>query len=140
MKNVLFVCVENSCRSQMAEGFARHLKDDIIKAFSAGIEARGLNTKAVKVMAEAGIDISDQRSKLIDEVKDISFDWVITVCDNANESCPVFSGNVKRLHVSFDDPPALAKNAKSKDEELGYYRRVRDEIRRFVEKMPGNLR
>ena len=137
---ILFLCTGNSCRSQMAEGFARHLKDDIIKAFSAGIEAHGLNTKAVKVMAEAGIDISDQRSKLIDEVKDISFDWVITVCDNAKESCPVFPGNVKRLHVSFDDPPALAKNAKSKDEELGYYRRVRDEIRRFVEKMPGNLR
>lgn len=124
----------------MAEGFARHLKGDVVEAYSAGIETHGLNEIAVKVMAEVGIDISEQKSKLIAAVRHIPFDCVITVCDNANESCPVFPGSVNRLHASFDDPPALAKNAKNKDEELGYYRRVRDEIRRFVEKMPVNLR
>jgi len=90
-------------------------------------------------MAEAGVDISSHRSKHLDEVRDIPFDYVVTVCDNANESCPVFPGNVKRLHVSFDDPPGLARNARTEDEVLGYYRRVRDEIRAFVERLPEAL-
>lgn len=136
---ILFLCTGNSCRSQMAEGWARHLKNDSIEAYSAGIETHGMNPNAVKVMAEAGVDISGHHSKHLDEVKHIPFDWVITVCDNANESCPHFPGKVTRFHISFDDPPKLAKNAKTEEEALSQYRRVRDDIRRFVENLPGNL-
>ena len=136
---ILFLCTGNSCRSQMAEGWARALKGDTIEPYSAGIETHGLNPNAVKVMAEVGVDISKQYSKHLDELKDIPFDWVITVCDNANESCPFFPGNVKRYHVSFDDPPRLAKNAKTEEEAFGYYRRVRNEIRLFVESLPQSL-
>ncbi len=136
---VLFLCTGNSCRSQMAEGWARRLKGDVIEPYSAGIEAHGLNPKAVKVMAEAGVDISTHRSKHLDELRDVAFDYVVTVCDNANESCPVFPGTVKRLHVSFDDPPRLARSAKSEEEALGHYRRIRDEIHAFVENLPGAL-
>ena len=136
---VLFFCTGNSCRSQMAEGWARRLKGDVIEPYSAGIESHGLNPSAVKVMAEAGVDISGHRSKLLDELRDIPFEYVVTVCDQANESCPVFPGKVKRLHVSFDDPPRLARNAKTEEEALGHYRRVRDEIREFVERLPELL-
>jgi arsenate reductase len=136
---VLFLCTGNSCRSQMAEGWARYLKSDLIEPYSAGIEIHGLNQNAVKVMAEVGVDISKQYSKHLDQLKDIQFDWVITVCDNANESCPYFPGPVKRFHVSFDDPPRLAKNAKTEEEALMHYRRVRDEIKRFVQDLPENL-
>jgi arsenate reductase (thioredoxin) len=136
---ILFLCTGNSCRSQMAEGWARRLKPDTVEAYSAGIEVHGLNPMAVKVMAEAGVDISQHRSKHLKELNGIAFDWVITVCDNANESCPVFPGKTKRFHVSFDDPPRLAKNAKTEEEALSHYRRVRDEIRAFVEKLPGIL-
>lgn len=136
---ILFLCTGNSCRSQMAEGWARHLKSEIIEAWSAGIETHGMNPNAVKVMAEAEVDISRYRSKHLDEVKHIPFDWVITVCDNANESCPIFPGKVKRFHVSFDDPPRLAKNARSEEEALFHYRRVRDEIRAFVDSLPEVL-
>ncbi len=136
---VLFLCTGNSCRSQMAEGWTRRLKGDLIEPYSAGVESHGLNPCAVKVMAEAGVDISNHRSKHLDQVRDIPFDYVVTVCDNANESCPVFPGNVNRLHVSFDDPPRLARNARTEEEALGYYRRVRDEIRAFVEQLPQAL-
>ncbi len=136
---VLFLCTGNSCRSQMAEGWTRRLKGDVIDPYSAGIETHGLNPKAVQVMAEAGVDISNHRSKHLDDLRDVEFDYVVTVCDNANESCPVFPGKVRRLHVSFDDPPRLARSAKSEEEALGHYRRVRDEIRAFVENMPGAL-
>ncbi len=136
---LLFLCTGNSCRSQMAEGWTRRLKGDVIEPYSAGIETHGLNPKAVKVMAEVGVDISNHRSKHLDELRDVAFDYVVTVCDNANESCPVFPGKVKRLHVSFDDPPRLARNAKSEEEALGHYRRVRDEIRAFVERLPAAL-
>lgn len=136
---ILFLCTGNSCRSQMAEGWARHLKGDIIEAYSAGIETHGLNPNAVKVMAEAGVDISHHRSKHLNELKDIAFDWVITVCDAANESCPIFPGPVKRYHVRFEDPPNLAKNAKSEEEALSHYRRVRDEIRLFIQSLPQSL-
>jgi arsenate reductase (thioredoxin) len=136
---ILFLCTGNSCRSQMAEGWARYLKGDLIEPYSAGIETHGLNQNAVQVMAEAGVDISRQRSKLVSEVIGIPFDYVITVCDTANESCPVFPGNVRRLHVSFDDPPKLAKNAKTEDKALLHYRRVRDEIRDFITTLPGAL-
>ncbi|NLW33049.1 MAG: arsenate reductase ArsC [Fibrobacter sp.] len=136
---ILFLCTGNSCRSQMAEGWARFLKNDTIEAYSAGVETHALNPYVVRVMAEAGVDISTQYSKHLDEVKQISFDWVITVCDNANESCPVFPGKVKRFHISFDDPPRLARNAKTEEEALSHYRRVRDEIREFVDSIPGVL-
>ncbi len=136
---VLFLCTGNSCRSQMAEGWTRRLKGDVIEPYSAGIETHGLTLKAVKVMAEAGVDISNHLSKHVDQLRGIAFDYVVTVCDNASESCPVFPGKVKRVHVSFDDPPRLARSAKSEEEALGLYRRVRDEIRAFVEKLPGAL-
>jgi arsenate reductase len=124
----------------MAEGLARALKGDVIDAYSAGVEPHGMNPLAVKVMAEAGVDIAAaQRSKHVDELKKIAFDYVVTVCDHANETCPVFPGRTRRVHVGFDDPPRLAKDAKSEDEALPHYRRVRDEIRRFIETLPGSL-
>lgn len=137
---VLFLCTGNSCRSQMAEGWARHLKGDEIEAYSAGIETHGLNPNAVKVMAEAGVDISSHRSKHLDEVKSILFDYVVTLCDQAHESCPLFPGRTKVVHVGFDDPPRLAEGAKTEQEALNCYRRVRDEIRAFVETLPDSLR
>ena len=140
---ILFLCTGNSCRSQMAEGWARRLKGDVIEPYSAGIEVHGLDPLAVKVMAEAGIDISHQRSKLVNlvnEVMNIPFDYVITVCDSANETCPIFPGPVKRLHISFDDPPSIAKSLASEEEILNVYRRVRDEIFRFVKNLPHNLK
>jgi arsenate reductase len=136
---VLFLCTGNSCRSQMAEGWARALRGDVIEPYSAGIETHGMDPRAVQVMAEAGVDISGQRSKHVDELAGVDLDYVVTVCDRANESCPFFPGDVKRLHVGFDDPPARAKDAASEEEALAHYRRVRDEIRAFVEGMPGNL-
>ena len=110
---VLFLCTGNSCRSQMAEGWARHLKADLIEPYSAGIETHGLNPNAVKVMAEAGVDISGQRSKHVSELKDVQFDYVVTVCNHASENCPLFPGKAKRVHVGFDDPPRLARGAGS---------------------------
>jgi arsenate reductase len=133
--DVLFLCTGNSCRSQMAEGFARKLQGDAVHAYSAGVEPHGMNERAVKVMAEAGVDISGQRSKHVDELKDVSFDYVVTVCDQAHEACPLFPGKTKVFHVGFDDPPRLAKDAKSEQEALGHYRRVRDEIRGFIENL-----
>lgn len=123
----------------MAEGWTRQLKGDVIEPYSAGIATHGLNPNAVKVMAEAGVDISRQRSKHVDELKDIVFDYVVTVCDNAHESCPLFPGKTKVVHVGFDDPPRLARNAKTEEEVLAHYRRVRDEIRTFVENLPDTL-
>jgi arsenate reductase len=138
-QKVLFLCTGNSCRSQMAEGWARHLKSDVIEPYSAGIETHGLNLNAVKVMAEAGVDISGHRSKHLNELKDINFDYVITVCGNAHESCPMFPGKTKVIHVGFDDPPRLAKKAKNEEEALSIYRRVRDEIKALVKKLPQYL-
>ncbi|MBN1442655.1 MAG: arsenate reductase ArsC [Planctomycetes bacterium] len=136
---LLFLCTGNSCRSQMAEGWARHLKGDVIEPHSAGIATHGLNPSAVKVMAEAGVDISGHRSKHVSELRDLAFDYVVTVCGHANENCPVFPGTTRVVHVGFDDPPALAKTATSEEEALGHYRRVRDEIRAFVERLPEAL-
>jgi arsenate reductase len=139
---VLFLCTGNSCRSQMAEGWARRLLGDRIEPYSAGVKTHGMNPSAIKVMAEAGVDISEKagyRSKHLDELRHVPLDYVVTVCDNANETCPVFPGKVKRLHVSFDDPPRLAKDAKSEEEALGHYRRVRDEIRGFIESLEERL-
>jgi len=123
----------------MAEGWARYLKSDVIAPYSAGIEPDKLNPRAAKVMAEAGIDISGHRSKPIDELKDILFDYVITLCDHAKEYCPIFPGSAKKAHRGFDDPSRLAANSETEDEILGHYRRVRDEIRAFVETLPGVL-
>ncbi len=136
---VLFLCTGNSCRSQIAEGWTRRLKGALIEPYSAGIEPRGLDSRAVQVMAEMGIDISEQRSKHVDELRGIPFDYVVTVCDIARESCPVFPGKVKRVPVNFEDPPRLAASAKVEDEALMHYRRVRDEIRAFVERLPEAL-
>lgn len=139
MLKVLFLCTGNSCRSQMAEGWARHLKGDVIEAYSAGIETHGLNPNAVRVMAEAGVDISKQQSQHIDQFREVPLDYVITVCGHAHESCPAFPGHTKVKHVGFDDPPRLAKQAATEDEALNHYRRVRDEIRDFVEALPDAL-
>jgi arsenate reductase len=137
---ILFLCTGNSCRSQMAEGWARHLKSDLIEPWSAGIETHGLNPYAVQVMAEAGVDISKHHSKHLDEVKDIPFDYVITVCDNAHESCPMFPGQTQVIHAGFDDPPRLAKDTKTEEEALNCYRRVRDQIRDFIRQLPAILK
>ena len=136
---VLFLCTGNSCRSQMAEGWARHLKGDVVEPRSAGILPHRLDPRAVEVMAEAGVDISGQQSKHVDEVKDVGFDYVVTVCGHAHEHCPAFPGRTRVVHVGFDDPPMLALDAATEEEALGHYRRVRDEIRAFVEQLPGVL-
>lgn len=136
---ILFLCTGNSCRSQMAEGWTRKLRTDTIEAYSAGVAPSTIDPKAVKVMAEAGVDISQQKSKDIDDFLGIQFDYVVTLCDHANESCPIFPGKTKRVHRGFDDPPLLAAGTSDEDTITGHYRRVRDEIQVFVEGLPGNL-
>ncbi len=123
----------------MAEGWARRLKSDVIEPYSAGIEKHGMNPHAVRVMAEVGVDISKHFSKLLDELTGVTFDYVITVCGHANEHCPIFPGKTKVVHVGFEDPPKLTKNMDDGEPKLAVYRRVRDEIRRFVETLPGAL-
>ena len=137
---VLFLCVGNSCRSQMAEGWARQLKAGVIEPYSAGAVPAGLDNRAVRVMAEAGVDISGQKSKSIAQFANSAFDYIVTVCDEASENCPIFAGKGKTLHVGFNDPPALARGAKTEDEALAHYRHVRDEIRAFIEKLPDYLK
>ena len=134
---VLFLCTGNSCRSQMAEGWAKALKSDVIDAFSAGTNPHGLNPLAIRAMKEVGIDISTHSSKRPDQLP-VPMDIVVTVCDSANESCPVMPG-ARVVHVGFDDPPRLAKGCASDEEALVHYRRVRDEIRAFVAGMPASL-
>jgi arsenate reductase len=129
---VLFLCTGNSCRSQMAEGWTRFLHGDIMEAYSAGVETHGLNPSAVKVMAEAGVDISGHRSKHIDEFKDVNLDVVVTVCGHAHEHCPVFPGSTRVVHVGFEDPPRLAAEVEGEEEKLECYRAVRDEIKSYV--------
>ena len=136
---ILFLCTGNSCRSQMAEGWARHLQADHFEPYSAGIEKHGINRLAVDVMAEAGVDISRQKSKVISELPETDFDFVITVCDRAAERCPVLSGKGKHIHQSFPDPPTLAEPAGSREEKLVYYRKVRDSIRDYIDSLPHNL-
>jgi arsenate reductase len=137
---VLFLCTGNSCRSQMAEGWARHLKGGQMEPYSAGIEKHGLNPHAVRVMAEAGVDITSQRSKTLTELGPITFDYVVTLCGHADEHCPVFPGRTQIVHVGFEDPPELTKDTPDGEAKLAVYRRVRDEIRRFVETLPEALR
>ena len=136
---VLFLCTGNSCRSQMAEGWARALRSDTIEAFSAGTDPHGINPLAVRAMAEAGVDISGHSSKRVDAIAETPLDFVVTVCDAANEACPRFPGPARVIHARFDDPPALARGATSDDQAMPHYRRVRDEIRRFVETLPDAL-
>jgi len=131
MPRVLFLCTGNSCRSQMAEGFARALRPDL-EPYSAGVMRHGLNPWAVKVMAETGVDISGQASKTVDELPVREFDAIVTLCGHAAENCPYFPGRAQRIHAPFDDPPSLAKDAKTEEEVLAVYRRVRDEIREFT--------
>lgn len=141
--NVLFLCTGNSCRSQMAEGLTRHLKGDVINAFSAGIETHGLNPNAIKVMAEIGIDISGQKSQNISEFDEAKIDHMITVCGHAHETCPIVPNECLVKHVGFPDPPKLAslleKQGASEESQLDCYRNVRDEIKAFVESLPGFL-
>lgn len=136
---VLFLCTGNSCRSQMAEGWARHLHARRMEAFSAGTEPGVLDPLAVKVMAEAGVDISGQRSKHLSEVQQFAFDCIVTVCGQANESCPVFPVNTRVVHHGFEDPPRLAAMSNTEEEALKHYRCVRDEIRKYVERLPAEL-
>lgn len=136
---VLFLCTGNSCRSQMAEGWAHHLLGDRIKPYSTGTEAYGMNANAVRVMREVGVDISSQSSKLASSLADVPLDLVITVCGHADENCPGFLGRGRVVHVGFDDPPKLAKNATTEDEALGHYHRVRDDIRQFVSEGLGSM-
>ncbi|MCP4292389.1 MAG: arsenate reductase ArsC [bacterium] len=136
---VLFLCTGNSCRSQMAEGWAKELKSDSLEAYSAGVETHGMNPNAVKVMKEAGVDLSSHSSKLVEDLLEIPFDFVVTVCDHARQSCPAFPGIATIFPHSFDDPPALAKTAPSEEEALNIYRQVRDEIRDFILTLPSAL-
>lgn len=136
--SVLFLCTGNSCRSQMAEGWAQTLAVSGVDFYSAGIEAHGLNPHAVTVMKEVGIDISSQSSQRIDELAIAEFDYIYAVCDNAARHCPMqFADNI--YHQQFSDPPFLARNAKNTEEELFYFRQVRDQIKLWVEGLPQHI-
>jgi arsenate reductase (thioredoxin) len=136
---ILYLCTGNACRSQMAEGWTRHLKGESIQAYSGGVDPHGVDPRAVRAMSEAGVDISSQTSKHVDTLEHIDFDYVVTLCDNARQACPVFPARTGVVHAGFDDPPELAAGAATEEETMDCYRRVRDEIRRFVEMLPGVL-
>lgn len=138
MKNILFLCTGNSCRSQMAEGFARKLLGSQYSIYSAGTKKHGMNQKAIKVMAEVGIDLSTHYSKALDELEEKNFHFVVTVCGHANENCPYFPGG-KIIHHGFDDPPSLTADMADEDEILIVYRRVRDEISEYIKKLKIEL-
>jgi arsenate reductase (thioredoxin) len=138
-KRILFLCTGNSCRSQMAEGFAKNIYGDKYEVYSAGIVKHGMNKDAMKVMKEVDIDISLQYSKTVDEIEKKEFDFVITVCSDADQNCPFFPAKTKVVHKGFDDPPKLAKESKTEEEKLSHYRRVRDEIRVFIENLEDYL-
>ena len=134
---ILFLCTGNSCRSQMAEGWARHLKSDVIEAYSAGVWPAGVSSRAIKAMAEAGVDISSHKSQHVNDFKDVEFDYVVTLCDNAKEQCPVFTGDAKLVHRAFDDPVMMIG---TNDQIMAAFRQTRDEIRAFVETLPEALK
>jgi len=136
---ILYLCTGNSCRSQMAEAFTRHLKGNQIEALSAGVAPKGIDPRAAKAMSEVGIDISSQGSKSLNQVIHLQFDYVVTLCDDAQKTCPSFPGNTRVIHVGFDDPPKLAATAREEEEAMLHYRRVRDEIKAFVERLPEAL-
>ena len=134
--NILFLCTGNSCRSQMAEAWAKkYWQNSSYQFYSAGIEAHGLNPHAVEVMQELGVDMSGHQSNTINEFSDMVFDVVITVCSNADETCPVLELGTRKIHVGFDDPPKLALKARNTKEALDCYRQVRDQIREFIESL-----
>jgi arsenate reductase len=137
LPRILFLCTGNSCRSQMAEGYARHLRSGHFEAFSAGIVAHGQNPNAIRVMAEDGVDITVQQSKTLQSLLEagVTFDVVFTVCGHADENCPLFPGKTRVIHHGFDDPPKLAKLAATEEEAFQHYRRVRDEIRAWVQRL-----
>lgn len=137
-KNIMFLCTGNSCRSQMAEGWARKYWGNEFNVYSAGTKKHGMNERAMKVMKEAGVDISSHYSKTVDELPMVTFDYVVTVCDHAHENCPYFPGG-EIVHVGFQDPPALTKEMKDDEEILAVYRRVRDEIESFIKDMKKTL-
>lgn len=137
-KNIMFLCTGNSCRSQMAEGWARKYWGNEFNVYSAGTKKHGMNERAMKVMKEAGVDISSQYSKTVEELPKVTFDYVVTVCDSAKENCPYFPGG-KIVHVGFQDPPALTKDMKDEEQILAVYRRVRDEIEAFIKDMKSKL-
>lgn len=137
-KNIMFLCTGNSCRSQMAEGFARQIWGEEFDVFSAGTRKHGMNERAMKVMKEAGVDISKHFSKTVEELPAVQFDYVVTVCDAAKETCPYFPGG-KIIHIGFQDPPALTKNMTDENEILDIYRRVRDEIHSAIKNLKAKL-
>lgn len=139
LKNILFLCTGNSCRSQMAEGWTNYLQKDNFKAYSAGIAPKGIDPRAIKVMSEAGLDISSQVSKDTDSLADKEFDYVVTLCDNAHEACPFFPAKTKLMHHGFDDPPKLAAEIQNEEAALDHYRRVRDEIKAFIVDLQNQL-
>ena len=136
---ILYLCTGNSCRSQMAEAWTRHLRGESIETWSAGTIPKSLDPRTVEVMREAGVDISEQRSKGMEGLLDLDLDYVVTVCDGAHENCPVFPGRARIVHRGFEDPPKLAEEASSEEEALSHYRRIRDQIRRFVDTLPKGL-
>ena len=138
--SVLFLCTGNSCRSQMAEGWAKHHFGDRLDVYSAGIEAHGLNPNAVAVMAEAGVDISTQESQLITAFTDVQIDTVITVCGHAHENCPVFPGSAEVIHHGFDDPPKMAAEAADEEAAMNCYRQVRDQVAAYIQTLPEVLK
>lgn len=139
-KNILFLCTGNSCRSQMADGWAKSLKGDVFNVYSAGLETHGLNPYAVKVMGEAGVDITSHKSELLSEFDDVQFDYVVTVCSSAHETCPIFPRDAEVVHYGFDDPPKLVPADASDEVKLDAFRRVRDEIKAYVETLPESLK
>jgi len=139
MKSILFLCTGNSCRSQMAHGFANSILGDEFSSYSAGIESHGLNPSAIKVMSEVGVDISGHQSQTLDEFEENQFDYVLAVCEHAASNCPTFPAKTNVITRQFDDPPKLAKEAKTDEEALSHYRRVRDEIKAWVTSLPVQM-
>ena len=139
MKSILFLCTGNSCRSQMAHGFANSLLSEEFTSYSAGIESHGLNPSAIKVMEEVGIDISGHQSQTLNEFDTDKFDYVVAVCEHAASNCPTFPAKTNVILRQFDDPPKLAKQAKSPEEVLTYYRKVRDEIKHWITSLPAQI-
>ena len=139
-KRILFLCTGNSCRSQMAEAWTRLLKGNGFEAYSAGVQPKAIDPRAIKAMAEAGVDISGQRAKDVDALGNMEFDYVITLCVNARESCPYFPAKTKLIHQGFEDHPKLAETAENDEEAMAHYRRIRDEIKAFVESLAEALK
>jgi arsenate reductase len=136
---ILFLCTGNSCRSQMAEGWARRLLGDRVEPHSAGVAPTTIDSRAVEVMQEIGLDLAGQRSKHLDDLSEIDFDIVVTVCDDASRHCPRFPGRTRTIHAGFDDPPRLARDARDEAEALGHYRRVRDQIGSYIRHLPRQI-